>query len=992
MRTVRSCARSFVVVALPCALALAACSDGPVEGITSLSPLLSVSDDAIAFGDTWVGEAREGSVLVVNVGDASLTFASARVEGDGAFSLMDASPAPLPPTGALDLRVRFAPSTGALHAATLVVESDGGDAMVALSGTGLAPPVCEDPRPCVESNFDFVLGVCVTSDGEGPCALADPCVVDAACFEGSCVGAPRVCDGPGGCVLSTCDPVEGCLSLARHDACDVDENPCTIGVCHDDGTCQTVVVDDLTPCADTFTCSEGLMLCVDGTCTGFSAEGLPCHDGDLCTLDDTCGGGACVAGAPAATTTVEFVAVLPVLSDFPRDLGDRLVSKSELGVVVSDGVAGPVAIAHVLPDVPCLQGTMHRLSATRFVCVSTSGAPRPLLVVDEEVGAVVETVFAPPLDEETPRSFHWDSAIANGALHTSATSSFSEGVLVKVPIVGGALGAPVASLATYAGRLALGERFFVDHNPSPPFGTVSLPRVLDVTGETPVVAYESLSLASANFTRTSLGFALARGQTLAFLVNLEDATVISAPGSPVLASPAYDSIEGLRPESVDLIDGYLVGLRVDEDVVEARPLTAAQAVLPPFAAPGVRFLVRTGPRTFALGAGRTLVFEAGVGFTLRTLDVPTGPPTLVERGEGASVLVGPQAMDGIARVLVLVDGTLAFGPLARVDAAGPPVGEALLVDEDGIVAPFMYGATRGEEIRVVTEQDGAWTTHGTIPTTPGSNRLGAIGHTLVEADHAGNRLVLRTVSLVGGVVDVGAQHEIVFRTTEELVPILDVEGAIDSEGEWAKVFAIPVIEIDPTGGRIVVVSQLVIEEAHFDPSPPDEVVPPLQPPPPHVTMRRSLVEVWDVEDGAAPTLSATYTPATAEHLTNDSTSLLVGADTVMLFRSGRFGDEQPPDILSSTWFLDLASPNATYGPFEVNATPIRHPRFIVDRSPTAATTLWGRSVRRVDLLSGDDEELFTLPEDPTGVVVRGGAIFVSGATTVSLLRPVCAAE
>ena len=115
-----------------------------------------------------------------------------------------------------------------------------------------------------------------------PCDDGNACTQDDRCEGGTCVGgSEKICPvTDSGCALSSfCD--------ARS------------------GSCFMLFADDGTACvpgsgpvseADR-TCSSGRGTCQNGTCVPASdLDGIPCEDGDKCTLQDACLGGRCVSG------------------------------------------------------------------------------------------------------------------------------------------------------------------------------------------------------------------------------------------------------------------------------------------------------------------------------------------------------------------------------------------------------------------------------------------------------------------------------------------------------------------------------------------------------------------------------------------------------------------------------------------------------------------------------------------------------------------------
>jgi len=143
------------------------------------------------------------------------------------------------------------------------------------------------------------------ADATVPCDDGFFCTVDDACNGGgSCLGGPaRDCSqGQGACNIGLCDELNNeCKIIPREDGtqCDADGNGCTQGDACSEGLCLAGPSADCSALdAD---CSQGscVPLGVDGyECSLIAAPaGLPCDDGDPCTVTASCdGGGSCSGG------------------------------------------------------------------------------------------------------------------------------------------------------------------------------------------------------------------------------------------------------------------------------------------------------------------------------------------------------------------------------------------------------------------------------------------------------------------------------------------------------------------------------------------------------------------------------------------------------------------------------------------------------------------------------------------------------------------------
>ncbi len=139
--------------------------------------------------------------------------------------------------------------------------------------------------------------LCQEQPDGATCDDGQKCTDDDACTSGGCVGIPHDCSAigsPSGCRLGQCDAASGaCVLVDAFDGvpCD-DGDGCTVVDSCDSGVCVGIPKN----------CSNKNGLCVVGTCVGGSCYGLPatngtaCEDGDSCTAAETCQLGACVGG------------------------------------------------------------------------------------------------------------------------------------------------------------------------------------------------------------------------------------------------------------------------------------------------------------------------------------------------------------------------------------------------------------------------------------------------------------------------------------------------------------------------------------------------------------------------------------------------------------------------------------------------------------------------------------------------------------------------
>ncbi len=172
-----------------------------------------------------------------------------------------------------------------------------GDACSGGSCVGGPAPDCEDNNVCTDDSCNpSTPGGCVNTNNTTPCSDGSECTTDDACSGGSCVGGPAPdCEDSNVCTDDSCNPSTpgGCEHANNTGPCD-DGNGCSVddtcsgGICHSGGPKD---------------CND-LNLCTDDSCSPPSGDCInmnnaqPCDDGDVCTIDDICGGGSCQPGDP----------------------------------------------------------------------------------------------------------------------------------------------------------------------------------------------------------------------------------------------------------------------------------------------------------------------------------------------------------------------------------------------------------------------------------------------------------------------------------------------------------------------------------------------------------------------------------------------------------------------------------------------------------------------------------------------------------------------
>jgi len=162
---------------------------------------------------------------------------------------------------------------------------------------------CDIDNPCPDSGNECLLnscedGVCVARDQNAqPCNADGNLCTTGVCNLDTCEETAVVCDVTF-CLQTACNAVSGlCEEVSRQS----DDTSCNDGLfCTDIDTCQDAVCtgqprdcSDGNDCTVDQGCSEDLDQCVYAD----EADGSMCDDGNVCTQNDSCMSGSCMAGA-----------------------------------------------------------------------------------------------------------------------------------------------------------------------------------------------------------------------------------------------------------------------------------------------------------------------------------------------------------------------------------------------------------------------------------------------------------------------------------------------------------------------------------------------------------------------------------------------------------------------------------------------------------------------------------------------------------------------
>jgi hypothetical protein len=145
--------------------------------------------------------------------------------------------------------------------------SGDGEVVADLRGSDDAQELVPTPSPCAK-----------LEDGTF-CDDKDPCTFTDLCQAGECVGKPYSCDW-GECAAGQCDGLGGCGA-----------NPVAAGWCYVDDLCLA----DGAPMPD-----NPCLICDAASPEEavFAPAGTPCQDDNICTENDFCDNGDCLAGSP----------------------------------------------------------------------------------------------------------------------------------------------------------------------------------------------------------------------------------------------------------------------------------------------------------------------------------------------------------------------------------------------------------------------------------------------------------------------------------------------------------------------------------------------------------------------------------------------------------------------------------------------------------------------------------------------------------------------
>jgi len=152
---------------------------------------------------------------------------------------------------------------------------------------------CNDDNICTDDYCDQY-GGCFHSYNTDSCEDGNPCSVSDHCVNGVCIpGENRDCDDGNPCTVDRCSPSSGCYStpVTESGVSCVPEDPCLVNATCVNGLC----VGDRKNCEDGDPCTDNYCDSIDGTCRKRN-NSAPCEDGNECTVNDYCNAGICKSG------------------------------------------------------------------------------------------------------------------------------------------------------------------------------------------------------------------------------------------------------------------------------------------------------------------------------------------------------------------------------------------------------------------------------------------------------------------------------------------------------------------------------------------------------------------------------------------------------------------------------------------------------------------------------------------------------------------------
>jgi len=291
------------------------CQRGDVVGVGTR---WTAAPDSLDLGTGFLGADRTAPLTLQNESRSSLDLT---LSVDAPFSAP--TTVHLEGGAATTLDVHFRPTTEGAFTGTLRLDDGVTTVEVALRGTGLRVPTCDQAPTCHTRRFDPARGECLDEPVADGTSCSSACLTTATCQQGVCLGTARDCDDRNACTADSCLEALGC----QHDAitCAPSTDACLTSVCSPRTGCGLEPVADGTSCgANDCTTAH---VCIAGTCElRASPEGSECAPADVCRAASVCVSQRCVQGE----------ATPPVARWLHAPSGKRIFFE---GTVTADGVA-----------------------------------------------------------------------------------------------------------------------------------------------------------------------------------------------------------------------------------------------------------------------------------------------------------------------------------------------------------------------------------------------------------------------------------------------------------------------------------------------------------------------------------------------------------------------------------------------------------------------------------------------------------------------------
>lgn len=239
--------------------------------------------ETLVFSHAYVGYPAEALLPFMNEGLAEVRV----VLAPSAPFVVDAAERVLAGGSTHPISVSFLPDATGEVRGSLAVRVGEVTRVVALVAQVEAPVSCVAADGCRPKEFDPSRGGCgerLLPDGT---QCSSPCLDEAQCRAGRCVGTARACDDADACTSDFCDARDGCVHRPTTEHCPTPVDRCRAATCDPVRGCGEEDAPDGTVCGNV-DCTTA-HLCFLGSCLGLAVpEGAPCSEGSLCQDRGVC--------------------------------------------------------------------------------------------------------------------------------------------------------------------------------------------------------------------------------------------------------------------------------------------------------------------------------------------------------------------------------------------------------------------------------------------------------------------------------------------------------------------------------------------------------------------------------------------------------------------------------------------------------------------------------------------------------------------------------